>query len=48
MEKFSGLNIKKPAEVCSNCEGYCEQACRFGVSARSLLALAQQNMDHFA
>jgi len=45
IEKFARLNIKKPAEVCSDCEGYCEQVCRFGVSTRSLLAIAQQNMD---
>lgn len=45
MEKFARLNTKKPAEVCSDCEAYCEQVCRFGVSARSLLAMAQQNME---
>lgn len=45
ISKFARLNGKKPSEVCSGCEGYCEQACRFGVSTRSLLALAQQNME---
>lgn len=45
MTKFAKLNSKKPSEVCANCAGYCEEACRFGVSTRSLLAVAQKNMD---
>jgi predicted aldo/keto reductase-like oxidoreductase len=45
IEKFSKLTSSKPAEVCSNCEGYCEQVCPFGVSTRSLLTLAQQNLE---
>jgi predicted aldo/keto reductase-like oxidoreductase len=45
ISKFARLNSKKPSEVCSDCKGYCEQVCRFGVSTRSLLAIAQQNME---
>ncbi|MBN1117379.1 MAG: aldo/keto reductase [Bacteroidales bacterium] len=43
--KFAQLKSKKPAEVCSTCEGFCEKACPFGVSTRSLLAMAQNNME---
>ncbi|MBN2348029.1 MAG: aldo/keto reductase [Bacteroidales bacterium] len=45
ISKFARLNSKKPTEVCTGCDGYCEKACRYGVSTRSLLALAQQNME---
>lgn len=45
MTKFARLNTKKPSELCSNCEGYCEKACKFGVWTRPLLAAAQQNLD---
>jgi predicted aldo/keto reductase-like oxidoreductase len=42
---FTSLDSKKPSEICSDCEGLCEKACPYGVSTRSLLASAQQNMD---
>jgi predicted aldo/keto reductase-like oxidoreductase len=45
MEKFARLEGKKPSEVCLGCEGYCEKACHYGVSARYLLAEAQQNLE---
>jgi aryl-alcohol dehydrogenase-like predicted oxidoreductase len=43
--KFARLKTKKPSEVCSICEGYCEKACPYGVSTRTLLTAAQMNMD---
>lgn len=43
--KFARLASQKPAKVCVDCEAYCEKACPFGVSTRSLLAMAQQNME---
>jgi ferredoxin len=45
ISKFAKLNSKKPSDVCSHCAGHCEKACRFGVSTRTLLAMAQRNMD---
>jgi predicted aldo/keto reductase-like oxidoreductase len=45
MQKFARLESKKPSEVCINCEGYCEQSCNYGVSTRSLLAMAQNNLE---
>jgi predicted aldo/keto reductase-like oxidoreductase len=45
MSKFARLKTKKPSEVCTDCEGYCEQACKYGVSTRYLLANAQSNLD---
>jgi predicted aldo/keto reductase-like oxidoreductase len=46
IQKFAKLNIKKPSEVCSNCEAHCEDACKYGVLTRSLLAMAEQNMTN--
>ncbi len=45
MTKFARLNTKKPSELCSNCEGHCEKACKYGVWTRPLLAAAQKNLD---
>ncbi|MDX2415703.1 MAG: hypothetical protein QNK33_10980, partial [Bacteroidales bacterium] len=45
MTKFAKLNIKKPSEICLNCEGYCEDACSYGVWTRPLIAAAQQNLE---
>lgn len=45
MTKFARLNTKKPSELCSDCEGYCEKACKYGVWTRPLLAAAQQNLE---
>lgn len=44
MSKFARLKSKNPSEVCTDCEGYCEQACKYGVSTRYLLANAQNNL----
>jgi len=35
----------KSVEYCKDCPGYCEEACPFGVSTRSLLAMAHQNLS---
>ncbi len=48
MEKFARLPGKKPSEVCLDCEGFCEKACLYGVSARFLLTEAQKNMEFAA
>jgi predicted aldo/keto reductase-like oxidoreductase len=45
MQKFAGLKSKKPSEVCLECPGYCEKACKYGVSTQALLAMAQSNME---
>lgn len=45
MSKFARLKGKRPSEVCIDCEGFCEQACKYGVSTRSLLANAQKNLE---
>jgi predicted aldo/keto reductase-like oxidoreductase len=42
--KYARLQSPKPSDVCFSCEGYCEQACKFGVNTRSLLATAQNNL----
>lgn len=45
MQKFARLQSKKPSDVCMNCPGHCEKACKYGVSTRSLLAMAQSNLE---
>lgn len=45
MQKFAGLQSKKPSEVCMDCPGYCEKACKYGVSTKAMLAMAQNNME---
>jgi len=45
MTKFARLNLQKPSELCIDCEGYCEKACKYGVWTRPLLAAAQHNLD---
>lgn len=45
MTKFARLNTQKPSELCAECEGYCEKACKYGVWTRPLLAAAQQNLE---
>jgi aryl-alcohol dehydrogenase-like predicted oxidoreductase len=45
MTKYARLNTQKPSDVCTDCEGYCEKACKYGVWTRPLLAAAQQNME---
>ena len=44
MEKYARITKSKPAEVCGECPGYCEQACPHGVSTRALLASAEYNL----
>jgi len=45
MEYYAGLPGKKPHEVCGDCPGYCEQACPYGVKTRSVLAMAERNLQ---
>ncbi len=45
MTKFARLNLQKPSELCIDCEGYCEKACKYGVWTRPLLAAAQHNLE---
>jgi aryl-alcohol dehydrogenase-like predicted oxidoreductase len=45
MEKYARLNNVKPSEVCVDCEGQCEKVCSYGVHAKSLLVMAQRNME---
>jgi len=35
----------KNADVCKECQGYCEEACPYDVSTRSILAIAHQNLS---
>ncbi len=44
MQKYLSLSGGKP-ELCINCEGYCEEACPYGVLTRSLLANAHQKLS---
>ncbi len=44
IEKFAALPGNKPAEACMDCPGYCESACRYGVSTRAVLAAAENNL----
>ncbi|MDZ7739305.1 MAG: aldo/keto reductase [Bacteroidales bacterium] len=45
MEKYARLELNKPSETCISCEGYCEQACSYGVWTRPLLAAAQSKLE---
>jgi hypothetical protein len=45
MEKYAALPGKKPSEVCGDCPGYCEDACTYNVSTRSILAMAENNLS---
>lgn len=44
MTKYARLNIQKSQEMCTDCNGYCEQACKYGVWTRPLLAAAKRNL----
>lgn len=44
IQKYQELPGGKP-DLCLNCEGYCEQACPYGVLTRPLLAIANHNMS---
>ncbi|MEA1897262.1 MAG: aldo/keto reductase [Bacteroidota bacterium] len=45
MTKFAQLNLQKPSDLCIDCEGYCEEACKYGVWTRQLLADASHNLE---
>lgn len=45
MAKYAALGDKKPSELCRNCPGYCENACPYKVSTRSVLAMADRNLS---
>jgi predicted aldo/keto reductase-like oxidoreductase len=44
MEKYYNLPGRKP-DVCSDCKGFCEKACPYGVLIRPLLTLAHRNLS---
>ena len=35
----------KNADVCKECQGFCEAVCPFGVTTRNLLSIAHQNLS---
>jgi len=43
MLEYASLPTNK-ADICSTCEGYCEQACPYGVPVQGLLMLAHQTL----
>jgi len=43
MLEYASLPTKK-ADICSTCEGHCEQACPYGVPVQGLLMLAHQTL----
>lgn len=45
MTKYARLDLQKPSALCIDCEGYCEQACKYGVWTRPLLAAARSNLE---
>lgn len=45
MIKYAKMNLNKPSELCIDCEAYCEQACKYGVWTRPLLAAARHNLE---
>jgi predicted aldo/keto reductase-like oxidoreductase len=44
MGLYQKLGHVKP-DVCQTCPGYCEDACPFGVAAKGLLAMAQEDLE---
>jgi predicted aldo/keto reductase-like oxidoreductase len=44
MKLYSDLPGKKP-DVCLDCDGYCEDACPYGVMTRALLTMAHKNLS---
>ena len=44
MQYYQELQSVKP-DVCSECEGFCEQACPYGVATRTLLFVAHNNLS---
>jgi len=45
MTKYARLDLQKTSALCIDCEGYCEQACKYGVWTRPLLAAARSNLE---
>jgi aryl-alcohol dehydrogenase-like predicted oxidoreductase len=44
IQKYLELQGPK-TEMCLNCEGFCESACPYGVSVRTLMAIAHENLN---
>lgn len=44
IEEYYALPGNKP-DICSECKGLCEASCPYGVSIRSLLSIAHQNLS---
>ena len=44
IQKYREMQGPK-TEKCLNCEGFCESACPYGVSARTLMAIAHENLN---
>lgn len=44
IEKYMALKGSK-TEMCLTCEGYCEAACPYGVSTKTLMAVAHRNLN---
>jgi len=44
IQKYNELNGPK-TEMCLNCEGFCESNCPYGVSVRTIMAIAHENLD---
>ena len=45
MTRYAALSGKKPNEVCTDCPGYCEEACTFGVKTQTVLAGVHWNLE---
>jgi predicted aldo/keto reductase-like oxidoreductase len=44
MEKYAALQ-RTNAVVCTDCEGYCEAACPFGIKVQGLLTAAHHTLS---
>jgi len=44
IQKYLELQSPK-TEMCLNCEGFCESACPYGVSVRTIMAIAHKNLN---
>ncbi len=44
MEKYADLKTSKP-DACTNCSGFCESACPYGLPVKGLLKLADNNLS---
>ncbi|MBS0010256.1 MAG: aldo/keto reductase [Bacteroidales bacterium] len=45
MTKYASLKLQKSMKACLDCDGFCEQACSYGVWTRPLLAAACRNLE---